>query len=62
MSAGKLIVSSIYVWYEADFGGTERGVIEHLRHYARPELAAALAGIRAISNDRYDWRLNDLSQ
>jgi uncharacterized protein DUF547 len=62
VSAGKLTVSSIYVWYEADFGGTERGVIEHLKHYAGPRLAAALAGIHDISDNRYDWRLNDLNQ
>ena len=62
VSAGTLTVSSIHVWYEADFGVTERGVIEHLKHYARPELAAALAGIHTISDDRYVWRLNDLSQ
>jgi hypothetical protein len=59
-AGGKLIVSSIYVWYAADFGDTERGVIQHLKHYARPELAAALAGIERISGDRYDWALNDL--
>jgi hypothetical protein len=61
-AGGKLIVSSIYVWYAADFGGTERGAIEHLKHYARPPLAAALAGIDHISGDRYDWALNDLRQ
>jgi hypothetical protein len=26
VSAGTLTVSSIHVWYEADFGATERGV------------------------------------
>ncbi len=62
VSARKLTVSSIYVWYEADFGGTEGSVIEHLKRYARPEFAAALAGIRTISDDRYDWALNDLSR
>jgi hypothetical protein len=62
LAGGKLIVSSIYVWYAADFGGTERGVIEHLKHYARPELAAALAGIERISGDHYDWALNDLRE
>jgi hypothetical protein len=56
----KLTVSSIYIWYAADFGGTEGGVIEHLKHYARPELAAALAGVDHISGDHYDWALNDL--
>jgi hypothetical protein len=59
VTGGRLVVSSIYVWYEADFGGSDRGVIEHLRRYARPPLAAALAGIDRISDDRYDWRLND---
>jgi hypothetical protein len=54
-----LTVSSIYVWYRADFGGTERGVIAHLRHYADPALAAALAPIDRIGADRYDWALND---
>ena len=61
VAGGRLAVSSIYVWYEADFGGTDRGVIEHLRRYARPPLAAALAGIHHIAEDRYDWRLNDVA-
>jgi hypothetical protein len=60
VTGGKLTVSSIYVWYMADFGGTEAGVIEHLKHYARPELAAALVHIDHISGDRYDWALNDV--
>jgi hypothetical protein len=62
VGGGRLTVSSIYVWYEADFGGTETGVIEHLKRYARPELAGVLAGIARISGDRYDWALNDLTQ
>jgi len=62
VAAGRLTVSSIYLWYEVDFGGTEAGVIEHLKHYARPELAAALGGIARISGDHYDWALNDLRQ
>jgi len=37
-------------------------VIEHLKHHARPELTAALAGIERISGDRYDWALNDLRE
>ena len=62
VSGGELTVSSIYIWYEADFGGTEAGVIEHLKRYARPGLAAALAAIDHISGDSYDWALNDLRQ
>jgi hypothetical protein len=60
VDGGKLTLSSVYVWYAADFGGTERGVIEHLMHYARPDLAAAIARLGRISDDRYDWALNDL--
>lgn len=56
---GKLTVSSIYVWYKADFGGTDAGVIAHLRRYAAPELAQALAGVKEIFDHHYDWSLND---
>lgn len=56
---GKLIVSSIYEWFKDDFGGDDTGVIAHLKKYADPKLAAQLAGIRRISDDRYDWALND---
>ena len=56
---GKLIVSSIYEWFKADFGGDDRGVIEHLQRYAAPALAASLEPFPAIDDDRYDWRLND---
>jgi hypothetical protein len=56
---GKLTASSIYVWFKSDFGGSDAGVIAHLRRHARPELAQALAGIGRIAGDRYDWTLND---
>lgn len=56
---GKLIVSSIYVWFENDFGGDDEGVIAHLRRYAEPPLAAALDGVVRIAGHDYDWSLND---
>jgi Protein of unknown function, DUF547 len=56
---GRLVVSSIYVWFEADFGGSEAGVIDHLRAYAREPLASELKGVTSIYDDRYDWALND---
>ena len=55
---GRLTASRIYDWYQADFGGSERGVVEHLRRYARPELAAALAGVSGVASYTYDWSLN----
>jgi hypothetical protein len=56
---GRLRVSSIYVWYKDDFGGSDRGVIAHLKRYAAPPLAAALAPVTFIDGDDYDWSLND---
>jgi hypothetical protein len=58
---GRLHVSSIYVWYKPDFGGDDRGVIAHLRHYAAPPLTQALASQTGIAGDSYDWSLNDAS-
>lgn len=55
---GGLRVSSIYDWFEADFGGSDAGVIAHLRQYAKGELAAGLATVTRIAGDDYDWRLN----
>lgn len=50
--------SSIYDWFQADFGGDESGVLAHLRKHAAPELAATLKGIESIDGYDYDWRLN----
>lgn len=57
---GKLTVSSIYKWFQVDFGGSDAGVIAHLKKYAEPELAAQLEGVNKISKDAYDWALNDV--
>lgn len=59
---GELVVSSIYEWFTEDFGGDDAGVIEHLRQYAEPELATALAGVERIGDDHYDWGLNDVAR
>lgn len=52
-------ISSLYFWYEPDFGGGERGVIAHLRRFAAPGLSAALAKGDGASDRGYDWTLND---
>jgi len=57
----RVIVSSIYAWFTADFGGTEASVLDHLRRYARPPLLQRLVGLSSIDGDSYDWRLNDAS-
>lgn len=55
---GELVVSSIYDWYQADFGGSEAGVIDHLMEHARPGLRERLQDFREIDGYRYDWSLN----
>ena len=47
-----LIVSSIFKWYQEDFGGTDAGVIAHLAQHGGP------SGSR-IYDDHYDWSLNE---
>jgi hypothetical protein len=59
LADGKLTVSSIYVWYKADFGDSDAAVIAHFRRYAAPPLAEALAAVPRIADHRYDWSLND---
>ncbi len=53
MTANGLVVSSIFEWYKADFGGTDAGVIAHLAQYGGP------SGASSIYDDRYDWSLNE---
>jgi hypothetical protein len=55
----RMYVSSIYMWYRDDFGGSDPGVIAHLRKYAKPPLLRELEGRRSISGHDYDWSLND---
>ena len=59
---GRLVVSSIYVWFQEDFGNSDKGVIEHLQRYANPELSDSLSNLRHIAADRYDWSLNGVSK
>ncbi len=55
---GKVTVSSIYNWFEEDFGGSKAAVLAHIRKYASPELAAKLKDKTSFRDD-YDWSLND---
>jgi hypothetical protein len=59
VEGGGLAVSSIYRWYQEDFGGNWQGVLVHLRRYANPTTAQMLEPFGTISKDSYDWQLND---
>ena len=58
--SGKLYVSSIYSWFQVDFGDSEPAVIQHLIKYASADLAMTLSTTEQISGDAYNWRLNDV--
>ncbi len=55
----QLVVSSIYDWYQEDFGGTVEGVINHLLEYAEADPATGLAAHEGGLKDTYDWSLNE---
>lgn len=59
---GRLVVSSIYVWFQEDFGNSDKGVIEHLQRYADSGLNDSLSNLTDIAADRYDWSLNGVSK
>ena len=59
VSGGGVTASSLYAWFKPDFGGSDSGVISHLRRHAQPDLDAHLAEARAIGDHGYDWALND---
>ena len=53
-----MIISSIYKWYVADFGDTEKSVIKHLVKYADEPLAKRLRKFAGSVDYEYDWSLN----
>ena len=55
---GQLQVSSIYIWFQDDFGGSTDCVVAHLRQYASGSLAETLQSYRGDLKHDYDWRLN----
>lgn len=55
---GRLHVSSIYVWFQEDFGGDPEDLMEHWLEYADPPLAQALRKYSGGLSHDYDWRLN----
>lgn len=55
---GRLQVSSIYRWFQADFGGSEAGVLNHMRTYAQGDLKETLKSYKKGLRFDYDWALN----
>jgi Protein of unknown function, DUF547 len=59
LDKGKVTASSIYNWFQADFGKSEGGVLAHAMMYAEPDLKMKLNGVTGIAGYDYDWSLND---
>ena len=51
-------VSSIYTWFRDDFGGSQDGVLVHLRNYADDDLHAGLERVTRVRDQGFDWSLN----
>jgi hypothetical protein len=56
-----LVLSSIYKWYRADFGGDDASVLAHLARFADAPLHDVLDKGPRIARYAYDWDLNDVS-
>jgi hypothetical protein len=57
---GVLKLSSLFDWYRADFGKTDKEVLEILARYAPAETAAQLRTYTGKIEYRYDWNLNGI--
>ena len=54
-----IVISSIYDWYQVDFGGSEEAVVRHLVRYADEALATRLRAFDGAIDYEYDWSLNE---
>ena len=55
---GRVTASSIYKWFQEDFGGSAEGVLEHVSAYAVGDKQEALDAADGIRRYDYDWSLN----
>jgi len=53
-----LYLSSIYDWFQVDFGASEAAVIKHLEKFATDDLADTIKNYRKNISYQYDWNLN----
>ena len=58
IDGGEIVVSKIYDWFQEDFRGSEKGVIQHLLKYATGARKQALENAKDIDGYIYDWSLN----
>jgi hypothetical protein len=58
LSDNVLTLSSIYNWFSADFGDTEKATLDHIKIFASPELKQKLTGFSGEVKFTYNWKLN----
>lgn len=58
-SGDRLVLSSIYDWYMADFGDSLEGVVAHLTDYVDSSTADRLRAYDGRVRYEYDWSLNE---
>ena len=54
----RLTISSLFLWFREDFGGSDAAVLDYLGSHAGTDLAAALADHSGELAGDYDWSLN----
>jgi hypothetical protein len=59
---GAIQASSIYSWFQVDFGGTEQAVLAHAAKYANTERKPKFKAATDIAGFDYDWNLNDTAK
>ncbi len=60
-SDDSVTLSSIYNWFDDDFGGNKESILDHLKIYANAKNLILLKKVKTISGYRYDWSLNGSS-
>jgi hypothetical protein len=55
---GRLVLSSIYDWYQVDFGKSEGAILNYLQTLALPALADRLKTFQGKVSYDYNWQLN----
>ncbi len=59
---GDVVASSIYKWFQEDFGKDDKDVLLHLQKYATGQTAEMLKDKLKIAEYDYDWGLNEINE
>lgn len=57
----KLILSSIFKWYQDDFGRNRKELLLYLAGFAKPDLAQRLGDWQGHIKYAYDWQINSVA-